>query len=100
MVFEFIDIQGVMGMYYARYDGEAEDVAVALNEQYQSRFVGDDLSFNLVVCALAIVDKMDILAGIFGIGQYSKGDKDSFALRRVAFGVLRIIVEKNFNFDL
>lgn len=100
MVFEFTDTQGVMGMHYARHDGEAEDVAVALNEQYQPRFAGDDLPSNTVACALAIADKMDTLAGIFGIGQHPKGDKDPFALRRAALGVLRIIVEKNLPLDL
>lgn len=100
MVFEFTDTQGVMGMHYARHDGEAEDVAVALNEQYQPRFAGDELPSNLVACAVAIADKMDTLAGIFGIGQHPKGDKDPFALRRAALGVLRIIVEKNLPLDL
>lgn len=100
MVFEFTDTQGVMGMHYARHDGEAEDVAVALNEQYQPRFAGDALPQSLVACSLAIADKMDTLAGIFGIGQHPKGDKDPFALRRAALGVLRIIVEKNLNLDL
>lgn len=100
MVFEFTDTQGVMGMHYARHDGEAEEVAVALNEQYQPRFAGDALPSSLVSCAVAIADKMDTLAGIFGIGQHPKGDKDPFALRRAALGVLRIIVEKNLNLDL
>jgi len=100
MVFEFTDTQGVMGMHYARHDGEAEDVAVALNEQYQPRFAGDALPQSLVACSLAIADKMDTLAGIFGIGQHPKGDKDPFALRRAALGVLRIIVEKNLPLDL
>lgn len=100
MVFEFTDTQGVMGMHYARHDGEAEDVAVALNEQYQPRFSGDALPSNLVACAAAIADKMDTLAGIFGIGQQPKGDKDPFALRRATLGVLRIIVEKNLPLDL
>ncbi|MGW1443537.1 glycine--tRNA ligase subunit beta [Serratia rhizosphaerae] len=100
MVFEFTDTQGVMGMHYARHDGEAEDVAVALNEQYQPRFAGDVLPQSLVACSLAIADKMDTLAGIFGIGQHPKGDKDPFALRRAALGVLRIIVEKNLPLDL
>ena len=100
MVFEFTDTQSVMGMHYARHDGEAEDVAVALNEQYQPRFAGDALPSNLVACAVAIADKMDTLAGIFGIGQHPKGDKDPFALRRAALGVLRIIVEKNLPLDL
>ncbi|MFE8152595.1 glycine--tRNA ligase subunit beta [Brenneria goodwinii] len=100
MVFEFTDTQGVMGMHYARHDGEAEDVAVALNEQYQPRFAGDSLPSSAVACALAIADKMDSLAGIFGIGQHPKGDKDPFALRRAALGVLRIIVEKGLPLDL
>ncbi|WP_437608922.1 glycine--tRNA ligase subunit beta [Erwinia sp. V71] len=100
MVFEFTDTQGVMGMHYARHDGEAEDVAVALNEQYQPRYAGDELPSNPVACALAIADKMDTLAGIFGIGQHPKGDKDPFALRRAALGVLRILVEKNLPLDL
>ncbi len=100
MVFEFTDTQGVMGMHYARHDGEAEDVAVALNEQYQPRYAGDALPQSLVACSLAIADKMDTLAGIFGIGQHPKGDKDPFALRRAALGVLRIIVEKNLPLDL
>ena len=100
MVFEFTDTQGVMGMHYARHDGEKEEVAVALNEQYQPRFAGDELPASLVACALAIADKMDTLAGIFGIGQHPKGDKDPFALRRAALGVLRIIVEKNLSLDL
>ncbi len=72
MVFEFTDTQGVMGMHYARHDGEAEDVAVALNEQYQPRFAGDDLPSNPVACAVAIADKMDTLAGIFGIGTSTR----------------------------
>ncbi|ARJ41791.1 glycine--tRNA ligase subunit beta [Pantoea alhagi] len=100
MVFEFTDTQGVMGMHYARHDGEAEEVAVALNEQYQPRFAGDDLPSSPVACTLAIADKMDTLAGIFGIGQHPKGDKDPFALRRAALGVLRIIVEKHLPLDL
>lgn len=100
MVFEFTDTQGVMGMHYARHDGEAEEVAVALNEQYMPRFAGDNLPESLVACSVAIADKMDTLAGIFGIGQHPKGDKDPFALRRAALGVLRIIVEKKLPLDL
>ncbi|WP_315708759.1 glycine--tRNA ligase subunit beta [Brenneria uluponensis] len=100
MVFEFTDTQGVMGMHYARHDGEDENVAVALNEQYQPRFAGDELPSSPVACALAIADKMDTLAGIFGIGQHPKGDKDPFALRRAALGALRIIVEKHLPLDL
>lgn len=100
MVFEFTDTQGVMGMHYARHDGEHEDVAVALNEQYMPRFSGDELPASLVACSVALADKIDTLVGIFGIGQYPKGDKDPFALRRAALGVLRIIVEKELAIDL
>lgn len=100
MVFEFTDTQGVMGMHYARHDGEDEEVAVALNEQYMPRFAGDELPRSLVACSVALADKFDTLVGIFGIGQHPKGDKDPFALRRAALGVLRIIVEKNLPLDL
>ncbi|MDA3977625.1 glycine--tRNA ligase subunit beta [Gallibacterium sp. AGMB14963] len=100
MVFEFTDTQGVMGMHYARHDGEDEEVAVALNEQYMPRFAGDGLPRSLVACSVALADKLDALVGIFGIGQHPKGDKDPFALRRAALGVLRIIVEKNLPLDL
>lgn len=100
MVMEFTDTQGVMGMHYARHDGEAEDVAVALNEQYMPRFAGDALPTGLVACAVAIADKLDTLVGIFGIGQAPKGDKDPFALRRAAIGALRICVEKQLDLDL
>ena len=100
MVFEFTDTQGVMGMHYARHDGEDEEVAVALNEQYMPRFAGDELPRSLVACSVALADKFDTLVGIFGIGQHPKGDKDPFALRRAALGVLRIIVEKKLPLDL
>ena len=100
MVLEFPDVQGVMGMYYARFDGESEDVAVALNEQYMPRYAGDQLPGSLVSCAVALADKFDTLVGIFGIGQIPKGDKDPFALRRAAIGALRIIVEKDLDLDL
>jgi len=100
MVLEFPDVQGVMGMYYARFDGESEDVALALNEQYMPRFAGDQLPGSLVACSVALADKFDTLVGIFGIGQLPKGDKDPFALRRAAIGALRIIVEKDLDLDL
>ncbi|MDU8923693.1 glycine--tRNA ligase subunit beta [Pasteurellaceae bacterium LIM206] len=100
MVFEFTDTQGVMGMHYARHDGEDEEVAVALNEQYMPRFAGDELPKSMVACSVALADKIDTLTGIFGIGQHPKGDKDPFALRRAALGVLRIIVEKKLALDL
>ncbi len=99
MVFEFTDTQGVMGMHYARHDGEAEEVAVALNEQYMPRFAGDDLPSNGVSAAVAMADKLDTIVGIFGIGQAPKGS-DPFALRRASLGVLRIIVEYGYNLDL
>jgi len=100
MVMEFPDVQGVMGMYYARFDGENEEVAVALNEQYLPRFAGDKLPTSLVACAVSLADKLDSLVGIFGIGQAPKGDKDPFALRRAAIGLLRIITDKNLDLDI
>lgn len=100
MVGEFPEVQGVMGMHYARLDGEPEAVAVALNEQYKPRFAGDSLPSQLEACAVAIADKLDSLVGIFGIGQAPKGDKDPFALRRAAIGALRIMVEKQLPLDL
>ncbi|ABR73788.1 glycine--tRNA ligase subunit beta [Actinobacillus succinogenes] len=100
MVFEFTDTQGVMGMHYARHDGEDEEVAVALNEQYMPRFAGDNLPNSLVASSVALADKFDTLTGIFGIGQAPKGSADPFALRRAALGALRIIVEKNLSLDL
>jgi glycyl-tRNA synthetase beta chain len=100
MVMEFPDVQGVMGMYYAKHDGENHEVAVALNEQYLPRFAGDKLPTSLVACAVSLADKLDTLVGIFGIGQAPKGDKDPFALRRAAIGLLRIITEKELNLDI
>ncbi|NOU51375.1 glycine--tRNA ligase subunit beta [Pseudoalteromonas sp. JBTF-M23] len=100
MVMEFTDVQGVMGMHYARVDGEAEEVALAQNEQYMPRFAGDDLPSNPISYAVALADKFDTLVGIFGIGQAPKGDKDPFALRRAAIGALRIMVEKELALDI
>lgn len=100
MVMEFPDVQGVMGMHYAREDGEPEAVAVALDEQYKPRYAGDSLPSSNVSCAIALADKLDTLVGIFGIGQIPKGDKDPFALRRAAIGVLRIIVDNQLDLDL
>jgi len=94
MVMEFPDVQGVMGKYYALNDGEDAAVAEALYEQYMPRFAGDALP------SLALADKLDTLVGIFGIGQLPKGDKDPFALRRAAIGVLRIITELSLPLDL
>ena len=100
MVGEFPEVQGIMGMHYARLDGEAEAVALALNEQYMPRFAGDELPSRLEGAAVAIADKLDTLVGIFGIGQAPKGDKDPFALRRAAIGALRIMVDKQLPVDL
>jgi len=100
MVLECPDVQGIMGMYYARFDGEAEEVAIALNEQYLPRFAGDKLPTSLVACAVSLADKLDSLVGIFGIGQAPKGDKDPFALRRAAIGLLRIITDKKLDLDI
>ena len=100
MVGEFPEVQGIMGMHYAHLDGEAEAVALALNEQYMPRFAGDELPSRLEGAAVAIADKLDTLVGIFGIGQAPKGDKDPFALRRAAIGALRIMVDKQLPLDL
>ena len=100
MVMEFPDVQGVMGMHYARIDGEAELVALAQNEQYMPRFAGDNLPTSDVSVCVALADKIDTLVGIFGIGQIPKGDKDPFALRRASIGILRIIVNKSLPLDL
>lgn len=99
-VFEFPETQGIMGRYLALKDGEHIDVAMAIEEQYKPRFAGDELPDTLVASAVSIAEKFDTLAGIFGIGQNPKGDKDPFALRRAAIGVLRIIVEKALPLDI
>ena len=100
MVYEFPELQGIMGTYYAHHDGEAEEVALALNEQYQPRFAGDELPATTTGQAVAIADKVDTLVGILGIGKHPTGDKDPFALRRAALGVLRIIVGRELPLDL
>jgi glycyl-tRNA synthetase beta chain len=100
MVFEFTELQGIMGRYYATHDGEDSEVAAALDEQYMPRFAGDELPAGKIGQALAIADKLDTLIGIFGIGQLPSGDKDPFALRRAALGALRIIIEKRLDLDL
>jgi len=100
MVLECPDVQGIMGMYYARFDGENEEVAIALNEQYLPRFAGDKLPTSLVACAVSLADKLDTLVGIFGIGQAPKGAADPFALRRAAIGLLRIIKDKELDLDI
>ncbi|WP_392562983.1 glycine--tRNA ligase subunit beta [Orbus sturtevantii] len=99
-VFEFPETQGIIGRYLAIKDGENSEVATAIEEQYKPRFAGDELPSTLVASSVSIAEKMDTLAGIFGIGQHPKGDKDPFALRRAAIGILRIIVEKALPLDL
>jgi len=94
MVGEFPELQGVMGTYYARHDGEPEAVAQAITEQYQPRFAGDALPATDTGTVLALADKLETLAGLFGIGQQPTGDKDPFALRRHALGVIRMLIEK------
>ncbi len=95
MVGEFPELQGVMGGYYARHDGEDEAVARAIVEQYSPRFAGDALPATSTGTVLALADKLETLCGLFGIGQQPSGDKDPFALRRHALGVLRMLVEKS-----
>ncbi|MBA1231429.1 glycine--tRNA ligase subunit beta [Pseudomonas viridiflava] len=100
MVGEFPEMQGVAGYYYAKADGEAEDVALALNEQYMPRGAGAELPSTLTGAAVAIADKLDTLVGIFGIGMLPTGSKDPYALRRAALGILRILIEKKLDLDL
>ena len=100
MVYEFPELQGIMGRYYARHDGEPVEVAAALDEQYQPRYAGDDLPSTATGQAIAIADRLDTLAGIFAIGKPPTGDKDPFGLRRAALGVLRIIIERRLDLDL
>ena len=100
MVLEFPQVQGTMGKYYALNDGEDVAIAQALEDQYRPRYAGDNLPEGNIGCAVAISDKIDSLVGIFGINQPPKGDKDPFALRRAAIGVIRIIIEKQLDIDL
>ena len=100
MVFEFTDLQGLMGYHYALNDGEDAEVAQAINEQYLPKFAGDQLPQSKTGIALALADRFDTLTGMFGIGQPPTGSKDPFALRRASLGVLRIIIEQNLDVDL
>ncbi|MBC3948977.1 glycine--tRNA ligase subunit beta [Pseudomonas folii] len=100
MVGEFPEMQGIAGYYYAKADGETDDVALALNEQYMPRGAGADLPTTLTGSAVAIADKLDTLVGIFGIGMLPTGSKDPYALRRAALGILRILIEKQLDLDL
>ena len=100
MVGEFPEMQGIAGYYYALNDGEPQDVALALNEQYMPRGAGAELPSTLTGAAVAVADKLDTLVGIFGIGMLPTGSKDPYALRRAALGVLRILIEKQLDLDL
>jgi glycyl-tRNA synthetase beta chain len=100
MVGEFPELQGVMGRYYALNDGEAVEVADAIEGHYWPRFAGDRLPESRVACAVALADKLDAMAGLFSIGQQPTGDKDPFGLRRAALGVIRILVERTLPLSL
>lgn len=100
MVGEFPELQGIMGTYYARHDGEHEEVAQAASEHYQPRFAGDALPSTPTGTAVALADKLETLVGIWGIGLQPTGDKDPFALRRHALGVLRMLIEKRLALSL
>jgi len=99
MVGEFPELQGVMGGYYARHDGETEEVAFAIEDHYRPRFAGDELPRGACGVAVALADKLETLAGLFGIGQLPSGDKDPFALRRHALGVIRMLIERALPLD-
>jgi glycyl-tRNA synthetase beta chain len=100
MVGEFPELQGVMGGYYARHEGLRDGVAIAIEDHYKPRFAGDTLPRNHTGTVLALADKLETLVGLFGIGQLPTGDKDPFALRRHALGVIRLLIEKNLSLDL
>ncbi|PMG74879.1 glycine--tRNA ligase subunit beta [Shewanella sp. 10N.286.51.B7] len=100
MVMEFTDLQGTMGMHYARLDGETDAIAVALAEQYKPKFSGDTVPTAPISICVALAEKLDTLVGIFGIGQAPKGAADPFALRRAAIGILRLCLENNLPLDL
>jgi glycyl-tRNA synthetase beta chain len=99
MVGEFPELQGIMGGYYARHDGETDEVACAIEDHYKPRFAGDELPRQPCGVALALADKLETLAGLFGIGQMPSGDKDPFALRRHALGVIRMLIERELPLD-
>ena len=100
MVGEFPELQGIMNGYYARFEGLRDGVAIAIEDHYKPRFAGDALPRNHTGTVVALADKLETLVGLFGIGQLPTGDKDPFALRRHALGVIRILVEKNLPLDL
>jgi len=100
MVGEFPELQGIMGRYYAQHDGLADDIAFAIEDHYKPRFAGDELPRNMVGICVALADKLETLVGMFGIGQIPTGDKDPFALRRHALGVVRMLIEKELQLSL
>ena len=100
MVGEFPELQGIMGTYYARHDGEPENIALAISEHYQPRFAGDALPSTQTGTVVALADKLETLIGIWGIGLAPTGDKDPFALRRHALGVLRMLIEQRLPLSL
>ena len=100
MVGEFPELQGIMGGYYARHDGLTEDIAFAIEDHYRPRFAGDELPRNNVGVVVALADKLETLVGMFGIGNLPTGDKDPFALRRHALGVVRLLNEKRLSLAL
>jgi len=100
MVGEFPELQGIMGGYYARHDGLGNDIAEAIEDHYKPRFAGDELPRNAVGVCVALADKLETLVGMFGIGNLPSGDKDPFALRRHALGVVRMLIEKDLPLDL
>jgi glycyl-tRNA synthetase beta chain len=100
MVGEFPELQGIMGRYYALHDGEAAPVANAIAEHYSPRYAGGKLPEGLVACSVALADKLETLAGLFGIGQLPTGDRDPFALRRHALGVIRILIERGLSLSI
>lgn len=100
MVGEFPELQGIMGGYYARHDGLSEDIAFAIEDHYKPRFAGDELPRGQAGTAVALADKLETLVGMFGIGNLPTGDKDPFALRRHALGIVRMLVEKKLPLDM
>ncbi|OSZ63866.1 glycine--tRNA ligase subunit beta [Hydrogenophaga sp. IBVHS2] len=100
MVGEFPELQGIMGGYYARHDGLTDDIAFAIEDHYRPRFAGDELPRNPVGLVVALADKLETLVGMFGIGNLPTGDKDPFALRRHALGVIRMLTERDLALDL
>ena len=100
MVGEFPELQGTMGRYYALHDGEQQEVASAIEQHYRPRFAGDSLPQGPVASSVALADKLDTLAGLFGVGQQPTGEKDPFGLRRAALGLIRIVVESQLQLSL